>query len=85
MEYYFEKRFLLLLNKAGTRGIQFIYFLKSGKVEMNYHFFPSLFHFFLFIFKRFKNPVNQDQENLFNFKRLFVSRPRPPVWHIDCS
>jgi hypothetical protein len=75
MDYNFEKRFLLLLNEVGTRGIIFIYFLKRGNVEMIYHFFPYLFHFFLSIFKRFKDPVNQDQGNLFNFKRLFVNHP----------
>jgi hypothetical protein len=74
MEYYFEKRFLLLLKEFGTRGMQSIYFLIRKNVEMDYHFFPSLFHFFLCILKRFKNPVNQDQGILFNFKRLFVSR-----------
>jgi hypothetical protein len=70
MDYYFEKRFLLLLNEVGTGEIKFTYFLRKGRVEMVYHFLPHFFHSFLYPFKRFKRLVNQDERILFNFRRL---------------
>jgi len=73
MDYYFEKRFLLLLNEVGTRGIKPIYFLKRGKVEMVYHLFPSLFQFLSIFLRDLKISINQHQGILFNFKRLLRS------------
>jgi len=70
MKYYFEKRFLLLLNEVGTRGIIFIYFLKRGNVEKIYHFLSCLFHFFLYIFKRFKKPCESGSGNFIQFQEV---------------
>jgi len=70
MDTYFEKRFLLLLNEVGIRGIKCTYFLKRGNVEMIYHFSPSLFHFFLYILEGFKNPWISGRGNFIQFQEV---------------
>jgi len=85
MDYSIKKRFPILLNKVGTRRIKSIYSLKRGEVEIIYHLFTSLFHFFLIFLRDLKISINQDQGILFDFKRLLKRSSYPYFWHIDCS
>ena len=85
MDYSIGDRFPILLDKVGTRRIKSIYSLKRGEVEIIYHLFTSLFHFFLIFLRDLKIFINQDQSILFDFKRLLKRSSYSHLWHSDCS
>jgi len=85
MDYYIEKRFSILLNKVRTRRIKSIYFLKRGECGNGLPLISLFVPFFVYIFKRFKNPYKSSSRNIIQFQEVIKEQSMTRFWHIDCS